>query len=90
MAARVQKKASVHEKTVQKVAKGEVEKSKRKRAAVTPRKRVRRQVKITVNADVLVAAKALAEGDAGRILIISEDTVIVMNYPKQFTRKHFA
>ena len=85
------KKASLAENAVKAVANGDTVKVKRK-----PKVRVKAKAKpkattqvhsITPLPEIWAAAKSLANGNTKLLFTVSEDAVIVMNHPKQFTRK---
>lgn len=80
------KNTRVHEKTVQKVAKGEVKKPRHTRRK-TAQDRIRmtqkgtgRVVIVKVDPRVMKEARRLAKGDMSRIQIKDETTVIVKNH----------
>lgn len=72
---KMSKDATLHEKTVQKVARGEVSKPKRKRAAPTKRATTTRHIR--VDGRVWKVACELAAGDLTRLEVISAEEVIV-------------
>jgi len=73
----VQKTASVHETTVQAIAKGEVAPRPR-RARKAPQRRVQPvHTHIVVDRRVLAAAKKLLTGSYSKIEIIDHETVVV-------------
>jgi hypothetical protein len=91
----VQKRATVHEKTVKQVAAGQIKTAKKARkrpakkagAKKTAPKPDRTVSVITPLPAVWEAAKTLANGDTKLLLVKSPTEVIVMNHPGQFERK---